>query len=73
MLQKDCFEIGDDWNFGTYNPDPALLIKNAEIVEGIPVVRLEEVVAWKKAFGREKDMEDVKRVDEFMKRNGIQK
>ena len=67
MLQKDCFEIGDDWNFGTYNPDPALLIKNAEIIEGIPVVRLEEVVEWKKAFGREKDKLDIELIDRFLK------
>jgi hypothetical protein len=67
MLQKDCFEVGDDWNFGTYNPGSATLIKDAEIVEGIPVVRLEEVLKWKRALGREKDMTDIELINKFMK------
>ncbi|MCL4388004.1 hypothetical protein M1567_02530 [Candidatus Marsarchaeota archaeon] len=68
MLQKDCFEVGDDWNFGVYNPDPSMLIKDAEIIDGIPVVRLEEALKWKKALGREKDLKDVELIEEFMKR-----
>ena len=67
MLKKDCFEAGEDWNYGTYNPDPARLIKEADIIGGIPVVRLEEALAWKKAFGREKDLKDVKLIEKFMK------
>lgn len=67
MLKKDCFEAGEDWNYGTYNPDPARLIKEADIIEGIPVVRLEEALAWKKAFGREKDLKDVKLIEKFMR------
>ncbi len=67
MLKKDCFEAGADWNYDTYNPDPARLIKEADIIGGIPVVRLEEALAWKKAFGREKDLKDVKLIEKFMK------
>ncbi|OJI06981.1 MAG: hypothetical protein BK997_03925 [Candidatus Micrarchaeum sp. ARMAN-1] len=67
MLKKDCFEAGEDWNYDTYNPDPARLIKEADIIGGIPVVRLEEALAWKKAFGREKDLKDVKLIEKFMK------
>ena len=67
MLRKDCFEAGEDWNYGTYNPDPAKLIKEADIIEGIPVVRLEEALAWKKALRREKDLKDVELIEEFMK------
>ena len=59
MLKKDCFEAGEDWNYSIYNPDSARLIKEADIIEGVPVVRLEEALAWKKALRREKDLKDV--------------
>ena len=67
MLRKGCFEVAEYWNYGTYNPDQARLIKEADIIEGIPVVRLEEALAWKKAFGREKDLKDVKLIEKFMR------
>ncbi len=68
MLDSDCFEVGAEWTYGSYNPDPARLIAEAETIEGVPVVRLEEVLKWKKAFGREKDLRDVKLIEAYMKR-----
>ncbi|MCL4372363.1 hypothetical protein M1373_03530 [Candidatus Marsarchaeota archaeon] len=67
MLKKGCFEVGENWDYGVYNPNPARLIKEADIIEGIPVVRLEEALAWKKVFGREKDKNDVKLINKFLK------
>ena len=67
MRKKHCFEAGEDWNYSIYNPDSARLIKEADIIEGVPVVRLEEALAWKKALRREKDLKDVELIEEFMK------
>ena len=67
MLRKGCFEVGEDWNYGTYNPDPSKLIKEADIIDGIPVVKLEEVLQWKKAFGRKKDLKDIELIEKFTK------
>lgn len=54
--------------FREYTPDPQYLIDNAEIINGVPFVKLEEVIKWKKAFGRPKDLEDIKRIEEFLKK-----
>jgi len=43
------------------------MIKDAEDIEGLPFVRLEYVIEWKKKFGREKDLRDVEVIEEFLK------
>ena len=67
-LQLGNIEIVDNWKYGEYNPDPLEIISNAEIIHGIPFVRLEEVLKWKRVFGREKDKKDIKLIEEFLKR-----
>ncbi len=52
-------EAGKDWDYGSYNPSLKELPETAEIVDGIPFASLEEVIKWKKAFGRDKDKRDV--------------
>jgi hypothetical protein len=66
-LYKDNIEVGDVWDYGEYNPDPQLLINDADIIDGVPFVRLEEVLKWKKAYGREKDKMDIKLIEEYLK------
>ena len=65
-LYRDNVEVGDNWDYGEYNPDPKWLIENAEIIEGIPFAPLEEVLKWKKAFGREKDKKDIELINNFL-------
>ena len=55
-MAKDVFEAGTGWNYGSYQPDVQKLIAEAEMIEGVPFVQLEEVRKWKEAFGREKDL-----------------
>ncbi len=45
--------VGASWAFGAVDIDD--LIDTAEIVDGVPFVRLEHVVAYKRIAGREKD------------------
>ncbi|MGA3020599.1 MAG: hypothetical protein ABSD68_01460 [Candidatus Micrarchaeales archaeon] len=65
VLRKDDVEMCKDWNYKSYNPSVKKLITEADIIDGIPVVKLEETLAWKKAFGREKDLKDVKLIEKY--------
>jgi len=41
------------------------LIDNAEIIKNFPFVQLKYVVEWKMKSGREKDIKDVKLIEEY--------
>lgn len=66
-LWRDEIELWKDWKPGEWNVGQ--LIKNAEMIVGLPFVRLEEVVKWKKLNGREKDLRDIDMIEQFQKRN----
>jgi hypothetical protein len=67
-LSKDMFEIVSDWDYGEkYCPTVSELIERAEIIEGIPFAPLEDVLNWKKAYARPKDLEDVKLIKAYLK------
>lgn len=71
-LSKDIYEIDDSWNYGVYNPNPEEIILKAEVRDGVPFAPLEEVLKWKQAFGRPKDLEDIKLIREYMVRSSSQ-
>ncbi len=50
-----------------YEPDITKVIKEADIINGIPFMNLYELVKFKKALGREKDLADVRLVEEHLK------
>ncbi len=59
-LHKDNYSIGVGWDCTPgYNPTTEYLIKNAEIIDGVPFVKLEEIIKWKSIYGREKDLKDI--------------
>jgi hypothetical protein len=64
-LSKDDIEILKNWYPGEWNIKK--LIEEAEIIDGLPFVKLEEVLKWKKLFNREKDQKDIKIIEEFLK------
>jgi len=51
---------------GDYNPDRMQLIKEANKIKGIPFVRVEEVIACKKAYNRPKDWQDIKLLEDYL-------
>lgn len=57
-------EIFDGWFPGEWDVDE--LIDNAIIVEGIGFASLENVLKWKKEFGREKDLEHARVIEEYL-------
>lgn len=60
-----CFDgavtIGRSWAYGEFDIDE--LINTAEVIDGIPFVRLEHVVRYKEIAAREKDLTHLERLE----------
>lgn len=63
-LEKDSIEFYKNWYPGDW--DINKLIQEAEIIDDLPFVRLEEVLKWKKLKGRDKDIKDIELIEEFL-------
>jgi len=61
---NEGLELWKDWGPGKWNI--AQLIKDAEIIDDLPFVRLNSVLEWKKMNGREKDLKDIKLIEDFL-------
>ncbi|MBI1957248.1 MAG: hypothetical protein HY434_01065 [Candidatus Liptonbacteria bacterium] len=69
MLSRDDANVTtmqDRPTDGSYCPDRLQLIKDAVIIEGIPFVRVEEVIACKKAYNRPKDIVDIAALEKHL-------
>ncbi len=60
-------EVYPDWL--PWLPNTKELIQTADIIEGVPFVKLKYVLEWKKTFGREKDRKDVKLIKKYQSSN----
>lgn len=67
LLAKDDIELFYKWEVEGYPENE--IIKEAEIIDGLPVVRLEVVLKWKKTKKREEDLEDVKIIEDYLKKS----
>lgn len=67
-LENGEIELWKNWRPGNW--DIIKLIEEAEVIDGLPFVRMEYVLEWKKLNGREKDLKDVEIIKKFM--SGIQ-
>jgi len=58
-------ELGKDW----WKPglwDIAELIREADIIDGLPFVKMERVLEWKRLMAREKDLKDIEIIEKFL-------
>ncbi len=55
-----------NWWFAVTRKDIPTMIKEAEIREGIPFVRIEEVRYYKEKLNREKDKRDIELIDQYL-------
>lgn len=69
VLKRGICEVGTDLWFKDYRLDTGTLIKNAEIINGIPFLPLSELIKFKKALGREKDFKDIELIEQYLKNN----
>lgn len=65
VLQKDIFDLGRIW----FGKDVEDLLKDAQFVDGVPYLSLEDVYAWKKIKGRDKDIRDLELIQAYWKSN----
>lgn len=67
MLKKPGVDILSDYSYkNEYRADTEELIRGADIIDGIPFVQLSELLKWKKAAAREKDLKDVVLLEEYI-------
>lgn len=65
-LYKDNIEMCYEWGPGEW--DIKKLIAEAEIIDDLPFVKLEEVLKWKKLCNRgEKDKRDIELIENYLK------
>lgn len=60
-------EIFDGWAPGTWDTDA--LIDTAKVINGIRFVSLENVIKWKKEMGREKDLQHIQIIEDYLAQN----
>jgi predicted nucleotidyltransferase len=59
-VYKDWVPIWDN------NPGIDILIDTADVIEGVRFVKLEHVLSWKTARGQEKDLKDIKLIEDYL-------
>ena len=67
---SEYLSCGDIKLWYTWTPwysDIENLIAEAEIIDGLPFVRLERVLEWKKKYSREKDLKDIEIIEKFLR------
>ncbi len=70
-IKQGKYEMFKDFVCGNYRPDAAELINNAQIINGLPFLPLEELLKFKKELGREKDLKDIELIEEYLKQVSI--
>ncbi len=63
---KGIFEAYRDLKHETYQPETERLIREADVIEGIPFIKLEELMTFKRAVGREKDLADIQLIETYL-------
>lgn len=66
-LAKGDVQVDDSWHYGSYDPSPEEIIVQAEIIQEVPFAPLNEVIKWKRAFARPKDLADIKLIEDFLR------
>jgi hypothetical protein len=62
--KSENIEIGSEWKPGKW--DIPNLIKTADIIHDLPFVKLDYVLKWKKILKREKDLDDIKIISDYL-------
>jgi len=68
VLKSQGVDIFPDYSWrDKYLANTEELIKNANVIDGVPYVQLEELLKWKTAAAREKDLKDIKLIESFLR------
>ena len=63
ILENNRIELSNGWGSGEW--DINKLIKESKIIDGLPFVRLKEVLKWKKISNRDKDKKDIEILEKY--------
>lgn len=66
FLNKDIYEIIPQLNWENYDTTIEEAIYSTTIIDGIPFMNLEELIKFKTALGREKDIKDIELIKEYI-------
>lgn len=66
FLQKDIFTIIPQLDWEKYSTTTEEAISSALIIKDIPFMNLEELLKFKKAMNREKDLKDIKLLEDIL-------
>jgi hypothetical protein len=65
VLNRDGVSLFDSWAPDSW--DIPAMIKEADVIEGVPFVKLETVLEWKKIRDLPKDKEDIVMIEKYLK------
>lgn len=65
VLSREGVSLFDSWAPDSW--DIPAMIKEAEMIDGVPFVKLETVLEWKKIRNSEKDKEDIALIEKHLK------
>lgn len=60
------FDVGTKWSVGDYDPDPQDLINTSDLISGVRFVNLPNLLMWKHACRREKDLRDIELIETYL-------
>lgn len=66
LLSNPPFEVGTEYGYGEYWPEPQTLFTQADVVEGIAFAPLEDIAAFKRARMQQKDQSDLALIGEYL-------
>jgi len=66
VIRKGKYEADSNFHWKEYRPDIDKLIKEADIINGIPFIKLQELLIFKKNLARNKDLEDIKLIEKYL-------
>ncbi len=64
LIKIDKIKVWKDWLNLSDKIDE--MIDNADIIEGLPFVKLKYLLEWKKFMGRDKDIKDIKLIEDYL-------
>ena len=65
-LTHDLYEIGLDWDSINAKPNLADLKSNEMVINDIPFVSPQRLISWKHKRGKQKDLEDIKLLENYL-------
>jgi len=71
VLSSGPFDASTSWSVEGYEPTAKELIETSDVIEGVNFVNLPNLLTWKKACRREKDLRDIELIEQYLKTHNL--